>query len=321
LLEPFVDCPAPSAPAATPYKRILVGVDTDPLSREVACYAGQLAVTGAILQLLTVVADPRGLLPAAGTTLDWAVVHDDLRRSAASTIEAFRASLAAQGIDVETKTVDLAFDGGRLADALDKEVTAWNADVLVIGSHHRHGFERLMLGSTAMSVVRGARCPVLLVPEHASERTVPPKRVLIAIDGSMTSYRGLAEAIRFAGSDALLHVVYVVDRVMCRSEMMPIEPLYGTLIKEGELAIADASRLLLAHRGDSDAEIIETHSVNDDVPHALIREAHAWGADMIVMGTHGRRGPGRWLLGSVAERVARLAPLTVMLVPQPGSAR
>ncbi|KAF1061876.1 universal stress protein [Burkholderia gladioli] len=57
-----------------------------------------------------------------------------------------------------------------------------------------------------------------------------------------------------------------------------------------------------------------TERTNDDVAHAILREAGRWGADLIVVGSHGRRGMARWLLGSVAGRVARMTSIPLLIV-------
>jgi nucleotide-binding universal stress UspA family protein len=60
--------------------------------------------------------------------------------------------------------------------------------------------------------------------------------------------------------------------------------------------------------------LIEKRPDQDDIAHAIAREAESWRADLLVLGTHGRRGPARWLLGSVASRVARITKTPLMLV-------
>jgi nucleotide-binding universal stress UspA family protein len=63
-----------------------------------------------------------------------------------------------------------------------------------------------------------------------------------------------------------------------------------------------------------EAALVDTETSNDDIAHAIVREAQRWNADLLALGTHGRRGPARWLLGSVASRVARIATTPLMLV-------
>jgi nucleotide-binding universal stress UspA family protein len=59
--------------------------------------------------------------------------------------------------------------------------------------------------------------------------------------------------------------------------------------------------------------LIKTLTTHDDVPHAIVRDTAEWNGDLLVLGTHGRRGIARWLLGSVAARTARLVDTPVLL--------
>lgn len=308
-------------PSTRPYRRIVIAVDPEPLSQEVAHYVARLAGKEAAVRVITAVADPRALLPAAaGVMLDWATIRDELRSAAQATLEKTSSLLRAYGIEPETDTLDLAMTGVRTPDALQTAAHAWGAELLAIGSHRRNWLQRLMMGATAAPVVRRSHCPVLLLPEHAAEkRQVPPLRIMVAVDGSPTSQLALHEALRFAGPRTRFHVVYMLDRAVRFSDVMPIDALYRAFVEEGERALAEGNRTLLAHRCEGDATMLETQRTNDDVPHALVRESSAWRADLLVIGTHGRRGPARWFLGSVAERVVRLAPLPLLLVRHPES--
>jgi nucleotide-binding universal stress UspA family protein len=309
---------APSSQSAViPYQRIAFGVDCDSLPQQAALYVARLtAGTQAAVRVVTVVANPRALLPAASSAMvDWAAVHDELCKAAQAMLDEIRKVLAQSGLEAETELVDLAQTGGRIPDALEAAVDAWKADLLVVGSHRRHGIDRWLMGSTAVPVVRRSNRPVLLLPEHTSEhRQVPPRRIMVAIDGSATSQQALREALRLAGPHSEFHAVHMVDRAVRLSHILPIDALYRQFGEHDERAVAEARKALTEHRCRGDAIILETHRVSDDVPHALVRACDEWQADLLVMGTHGQRRAAKWFLGSVAERVARLAPLPLMLV-------
>jgi nucleotide-binding universal stress UspA family protein len=143
------------------------------------------------------------------------------------------------------------------------------------------------------------------------------KRILVPVDGSATSAKGLGEAIRLAKlTGASLELVNVVDGM---SLALGVEA-YATYSQDVLAALRDGAREILdnaqaraASAGvGADTKAIETFGAR--VADLIVDEAVAAKADLIVIGTHGRRGIGRWLLGSDAEQILRLAPVPVLLV-------
>jgi len=132
------------------------------------------------------------------------------------------------------------------------------------------------------------------------------ERILIALDGSETSKRALAEALRMAQlTGARLCVAHVIDAV---------EPF-------GMGLTYVPKKLLEAARADAKAagvicetELLEVQDVTDSVASCLHRCASRIGAQLVVLGTHGRRGVRRTWLGSVAEEFVRGAECPVLLV-------
>ena len=98
-------------------------------------------------------------------------------------------------------------------EVLNRRVAEREIDLIVIGTHGRRGFERILLGSFAEQLIRSAPCPVLTVGPHIAMRVgreFRPRQVLFAADGSMDSFRALRNAIFFAEKRcdlALLHVL------------------------------------------------------------------------------------------------------------------
>ncbi|ETN78267.1 universal stress family protein [Necator americanus] len=94
-------------------------------------------------------------------------------------------------------------------------------------------------------------------------------------------------------------------------------------MKIGQVALKAAGDELAAYEQQNERAVetalIRTGGTYDDVPHAIDREARHWKAQLVVLGTHGRRGLTRWLLGSVAERTLRLTSVPLLLVPPAGS--
>jgi nucleotide-binding universal stress UspA family protein len=151
------------------------------------------------------------------------------------------------------------------------------------------------------------------------------KRILVPVDGSPTSSRGLREAIRLAGGrDTALRLLHVVDRLPLTQGMEPpaiIEELLRSAERAGRAAL-EAGAALAAKSGIQ-AQTVMRKPPRGRVADAILDEARKWRAELIVMGTHGRRGVRHLLLGSDAESVVRAARAPVLLVraPEAGSGR
>ena len=148
------------------------------------------------------------------------------------------------------------------------------------------------------------------------------RQILVPVDGSHTSARGLAVAIRLAKDQgAKLRLVHVVEEyVVVQSAGLNDGGLYtGDLIDslqaEGKTIIAKA--LALAYKAGIKADASTYESFANRSSDCIIREAKKCHADLIVMGTHGRRGVNRLVLGSDAEIVVRTSPVPVLLVRSP----
>ena len=142
-------------------------------------------------------------------------------------------------------------------------------------------------------------------------------RILVPIDGSPTSERALAEAAGLARlCAATLRLLHVMDPLMHITGYERPE----VFVREIEPALRKAAQDLLAKARDRVADErvkVETalvDSVGQRVSDIILDQAAAWPADLIVIGTHGRRGVDRVLMGSDAEQVARRSPVPVLLV-------
>lgn len=142
------------------------------------------------------------------------------------------------------------------------------------------------------------------------------RKVLVAIDGSPTSDAALAQAGKLAAGGGELRVVHVVDEVTLNWDghySRPGETWEGAA-REGDRILRSAEARLVADGRRCETRLLEMDRLHRRVPEMIAQEAKAWGADIIVIGAHGRRGPHHALLGSVAEGVARLAEAPVLLV-------
>jgi nucleotide-binding universal stress UspA family protein len=142
------------------------------------------------------------------------------------------------------------------------------------------------------------------------------KKILVPIDGSASSLRGLDEAIKLAKeSNAGLRIVHAVNEFfMDTGYGMPFvsQELIETLRKGGQ-SILDKAASRAGERGVK-AETVLLDRVGTRVADLVLDQAKAWPADLIVMGTHGRRGVSRLAMGSDAEMVLREASVPVLMV-------
>ena len=146
-------------------------------------------------------------------------------------------------------------------------------------------------------------------------------RILVPVDGSAASARGLDEAIELARHlKARLRLVHVVEPWVMVAPEAPaaalqvaesIRSIGAGLLKECESKVTNAGIRV-------DAELIET--VGDSAGECIVRKAKEVDAELIVCGTHGRRGIRRLLMGSDAEYIVRRAPVPVLLVRDQESA-
>ncbi|CAM2188561.1 UspA domain-containing protein [Paraburkholderia sacchari] len=324
---------APGAPAPiAPIARILVAVDASPASMAALRYLGQLlrpalgpslgseSRPDTSVHIVSVAENPRSLVPLgtwAAEQLDAA--RDEIHRDAEKAAQAALDALHGCGSRVDAEVIDLCKEGGDVVDAIANAASRWPADMVVLGTSHHRGLMRWVEGEVSAPFARLFRWPVLLVPAgyEAHEGEVP-SRILFATDGSDASFAAMRTATALATPYAHWCAIYVVDRLLAPGTGVFERKLEETLSEVGDMAVAKARAELAAcgQEGWSvETAIVKTANSFDDVPHTLDCEAKRWNAQLLVLGTHGRRGLTRWLLGSVAERATRLTSVPVFLVP------
>jgi nucleotide-binding universal stress UspA family protein len=142
------------------------------------------------------------------------------------------------------------------------------------------------------------------------------KRILVPVDGSPTSTAGLNEALRLARNQmARVRLVHIVDERMIFSTAeagLNIEPVIEALKSGGKRLLDHAAKRAASRGVRAETELLENAA--SQVADVLVARARRWRADLIVMGTHGRRGVNRLVLGSDAELVVRNSPVPVLLV-------
>lgn len=207
-------------------------------------------------------------------------------------------------------TVEFALDLGGPADGIPERVGE-DVDLVVLGATGRNPVAEFLLGSTAEDVVRTIDRPVLVVPSGA--QTDSYDRIVAPVDFSECSRRSLELAASVARNEgAALRIVH--SHIPPTSDASSISP---TVTPE---RIDDIE----SQRESEFEEFVDTFDLGDlpvqteltvGTPHSAIVDAvDEHGADLIVMGTHGRRGFERFFLGSTAVKILRRMPCSVMTV-------
>ncbi len=274
-------------------------------AQEVAVFLAKACRAG--LDILSVLEAPPGMDPEYQVNQ---LYLDQLHKEAGKTVDRVVGEAGGCGVEARAKIVR-----GIPVQQINEMARELKSDLVVMGTRGRTGLAHVLLGSTAEGVVRGAPCPVLTVRSVAKgNQPVRIARILVPVDFSDCSIEAMEYTIQaareFAASVTILHV---------------IEPAsYGldfTINHAGhaqKTAAAIEKRLeeftaLLKGQGIASRHVLQSGAPGD----AILNGARAAEADLIVMGTHGRRGFSHLVSGSVAEAVLRQAPCPVLTIKSP----
>ncbi len=273
-------------------KSILVATDLTETTEQVFLTSRELATaTGAEIQVVHVIEDD-------------AVVTDTLARQRAEQVE------RTEFLDAVKKWFE---DDPRLAgthaylgdpaEVIVDEAERVGADVILLGTHHSRGFGDRVLGSTAESVVRKSRAPVLILNGPLK---LPIRRMVVPTDFSDPARRASSVALAWARASAepaavtLVHVAGV-EFALSRDE---------DLRRDLRVEAGDAGQ------GAAPAVRMDTRLLRGSDPAgALITFAEETETDMVVLGTNGENALKRAFLGSVSSAMVRRAELPLLLVP------
>jgi nucleotide-binding universal stress UspA family protein len=152
---------------------------------------------------------------------------------------------------------------------------------------------------------------------HRSEDEAMYERILVPVDGSPTSSAGLEEAIQLAkltgGRVRLVHVVDQLPFSLAAGTYGGMSAQVVELLKESGWKILEDAHRRVADAGVKvDEELFE--SLDESLCAHLLEQVQSWRADIVVLGTHGRRGVRRMVLGSDAESILRSSTVPVLLV-------
>lgn len=274
----------PASEIYLPFKNLLVCTDGSPASEGALRAALALARRNpAQVWLLQVLEFNPGF---ASQAIDYL---KEWEREAWEGLEPWTARGRALGLTVQA----LVRQGEAAYKAILAEAEALKPDLIIMGRHGRTGLSRLLMGSVTARVIGLSPVPVLVVP-----REVPLsfRRLLVASDGS--PYSEVAWQLGLALARVWDCELLAASVAREEGEFPELEALLNRLLAEATAARVPLTTLLL-------------EGVPDD---ALVQGAQAHGADLLVMGSHGRTGFKRLLMGSVTERVIGRAGCPVLVV-------
>ncbi len=285
--------------------KILVAVDSSNESVTAAREAAaRLWPAGTTVRVITVIEPIYG----------WDVpdLEDALRQAGEHTVEQAAEYFHQAGL--ETTTAVLAGDP---KVAIVNEAAGAAADFVVVGAHGTHGVLQFLLGGVARAVARLAPCSVEIVRRTPDNQ---PLKILLATDGSECSkatVRSVAERPWPKGTEFRILSVIEPSAPLLKPPYFShekMEELRGKDMQRAQQAVCVAETIL----SGAGLESSSTIAVPAATPKELIlSEAAEWGAELIVVGSHGRRGVSRFLLGSVSEAVALHAQCSVEIIRRP----
>jgi nucleotide-binding universal stress UspA family protein len=227
---------------------------------------------------------------------DLAATRDELER--------LRERLSGQGAVVSQLLVEDYPDEGVCAAAREL-----GARLTVVGTHGRTGLRWLQMGSVAQKVVRQSETDVLVARRARREGY---HRILVATDFSPSAERALDSAMALAAPGASIDLVHYLDAGhMIGGNFGASQVLPSALERMAELARVQGAQLLARKRAP-DLAIRLRISSERPVP-GLIHSLELQPCDLVALGSHGRRGIRRLILGSVAENLVRHAPCSVLV--------
>lgn len=301
--------------------KVLVAVDGSPFSLAAVDEAARMPwPSGSEVKLISAIEVPTpvtvGTLPMPDNYYaEWEKALEE--QAVASTTNALARfyEKGGSGIEAAVKTVK-----GDPKTVIIEEAEHWQADLIIVGTHGYNAFERFWLGSVSRNIASHAHCSVQIVRQ--------PKvgggavKILLAVDGSSCGDRAIEEVAERpwpAGSEVcVISAIHLPMTPTPETWALP-DSYYAHAEKIGREHANEVTAEAVARLKESNAarEVPLTITSKAIVGHAeetIIGTAKEWGADLIMLGSHGYRGFRRFLLGSVSQAVASHAPCSVEIV-------
>jgi nucleotide-binding universal stress UspA family protein len=304
--------------------RILLTTDGSAMSRLAADLLADWAPESARIRVISV--SPTGADLFAGPWANIAIAERDAVDAAAQRNARAFVEDAARRVEGGQRKTDTEVLSGRPSDTIAAEAVRWGADIVVAGARGHGTLEQILVGSVTTELLDRLRVPLLIARDAGLEK------VLVATDASETSAEAMAFVATsplFARSRFRFRVVSVEPTLMpWWTGMTPMDTAAAPSLAENlEAGVQVAQQATDAGvRRLRDAGREADGEVRQGQPAAgIVDAARAWGANLIVVGSHGRTGLAGLLLGGTARSIASSAPCSVLVVrrrdgSEPGAA-
>lgn len=303
-----------------PFRNILVPLDGSGLAEKALVPAGQIATAmshhkdGEEKVRITLL---RAVSPMAMLAAD-PYLYDEMMRMNVDEANAYLNGVASTMSNIPALIVTETTNGSP-ADAIVQFAEENGVDLIIMSSHGRTGSSRWVYGSVAEKVMHHASCATAIIRAHVEVSMFENRRILVPLDGSELAEQALEPAMALAAT--VNSEVYLL-RVVVGREPMPESLTPAGEQMEAALGAADARESSEAetylqqvyHRYNNQHLFFDVMHTNGDVADTIINYADQKNFDLIVMSSHGRSGIGRWLHGSVAEKVLRGANCATLIV-------
>jgi len=229
-------------------------------------------------------------------------------KTAREHLESVKKQAKQEGVDIVTSILE----GEDSYNYIAEEAARTKSSMIIMGRRGRTGLKRLAMGSTTARVIGHAPCNVLVVPKAA---TVAFKNIVVATDGSNYSAAAASEAIGIAKqNNSKLTVIAVVPAELATPTDIDVSMTQQELIADKEMRVAEKNAKAVKEAAAQAGVAVQAFVMTGKPADAIIETAKEKSADLVVLGSHGRTGLERLLMGSVAERVIVLSDCAVLVV-------
>lgn len=229
-------------------------------------------------------------------------------KAAREHLESVKAQAKKEGVDITTSILE----GEDSYNYISEEAAKNKISMIIMGRRGKTGLKRLVMGSTTARVIGHAPCNVLVVPRAAQ---VEFKNILVATDGSRHAAAAASEAIGIAKKNKGKLVVLAV---VPSESMQPMDIVHSEMSRDviaaKELSLAENSAKAVKAAAQKEGVAVEAFIMGGRPADAIVQTAKEKNIDVIMLGSHGKTGVDKLLMGSVAERVIVLASCAVLVV-------
>src|SRR6056297_1405236 len=287
------------------YDNILLPFDGSEGAAEVLHHASELAHwADATIQILYVADTTRDSVTVVGGE-----AIDVLERKGKEIVEEAAKTLDTLGVPYSTDVIQ-----GNPAPTIADYAERYDQDIVVMPTHGREGISRSLIGSVSEKVVSLSSVPVLTVRMQPDETLeFPYENILVTTDGSSAATYASDHLVELAASlDATVHVLSVVD-----DSALGLDVRSSVSGEENEEAATEAVETVVSEAESRGVESTVRRVEHGTPVEVILDYIESNDVHLVGMGTTGRRGTDRILLGSVAEKTVRSAPVPVMTVAKP----